>query len=249
MKLFYSNIVKDDIISLPQEEAIHCFRVLRHKIGDQINVIDGRGNLYLCEILDSKSGSARIISKQENFGSHPYNIHLAVAPTKNTDRFEWFLEKATEIGIDRITPVVCEHSERKVLKTIRGQKIILSAVKQSLKAYLPHYDDTVSFKEFINKINTNDNNAEVLKYIAFCDEELISKEGFERISISEAVKHISSKNKPCIFLIGPEGDFSSQEALTAMKSGFIPITLGSSRLRTETAALFIVAAVNLCNQE
>ena len=249
MKLFYSNTIEDNILLLPQEEAVHCFRVLRHKIGDQINVIDGKGNLYLCEILDTKSGSARIISKKENFGSHPYNIHIAVAPTKNTDRFEWFLEKATEIGIDRISPIICKHSERKVLKAIRGQRIILSAVKQSLKAYLPLYDDAISFEDFIKEFNADDKNSEVLKYIAFCDEELISKEGFERKSISEAVEHISSAKKSCIFLIGPEGDFSPQEALTAMKSGFTPISLGSSRLRTETAALYTVAAVNLYNQD
>ena len=236
MELFYSNDIEGGICRLGQDEGIHCIKVLRHRLGDEICVIDGEGNMLRCRIISDnpKNAEARIEETVADFGSHPYNLTMAVCPTKNSDRFEWFTEKACEIGIDVLCPVIGEHSERKVLKTSRLEKILISAAKQSLKGTVPKVREAVSVKEFIHSCAGNDN---ALKMIAYCFED----ENIPRRSIKEVLDGYQGKD--IIILIGPEGDFSKEEAEMAVAEGFIPIHLGASRLRTETAALAAVSAV------
>ena len=241
MELFYSRDIEGGICRLDADESGHCVRVLRHRSGDEISVIDGCGTLYRCRITcDSHKGvEAAVISAEEGWGSHPYNLHLAVCPTKNNDRYEWFAEKACEIGFDRLTPVIGDHSERRVLKTARVEKILVSASKQSLKAAVPTVDEPVSVKEFIRMhgIPAKDGNDGVLRLIAYCFED----ENVPRRSIKEALDAFEGKD--VIVMIGPEGDFSHEEADLALAAGFIPVHLGNSRLRTETAALTAAASV------
>ncbi len=244
MELFYSRDIEGGICRLDQDESGHCIKVLRHRCGDEISVIDGCGTLYRCRITaDSHKGvEAMVISQEENWGGHPYRLHMAVCPTKNNDRYEWFAEKACEIGFDELSPIIGEHSERKVLKTQRVEKILVSAAKQSLKAAVPAINEPISVKEFI-KAHASD---EALKLIAYCFED----ESLPRRSVKEVLNGLGpmTDNRDgitpeVIILIGPEGDFSEAEARLALDSGFIPVHLGTSRLRTETAALTAVSAV------
>ena len=232
MELFYSRDIDGGICRLDQDESGHCVRVLRHKAGDEISVIDGCGTLYRCRITsDSHKGvEAMVLDKTEDWGAHPYRLHMAVCPTKNNDRYEWFAEKACEIGLDEISPVIGEHSERRVFKTARIEKILVSAAKQSLKGSVPVVNEPVSVKEFIK------NNDSGLKLIAYCFED----ERVPRRSIKEVLQRYEGTD--IAILIGPEGDFSRDEAELAIANGFIPVHLGDSRLRTETAALTAVAA-------
>jgi 16S rRNA (uracil1498-N3)-methyltransferase len=240
MELFYSRDIEGGICRLDADESGHCVRVLRHRSGDEIAVIDGCGTLYRCRITcDSHKGvEAAVLESTANWGSHPYFLHLAVCPTKNNDRYEWFAEKACEIGFDRLSPVIGDHSERRILKTPRVEKILVSAAKQSLKAAVPTVDEPVSVKEFIK--NQADN-GDALKMIAYCFED----ERVPRTSIKEALQNYDGRE--IIVMIGPEGDFSREEAELALASGFIPVHLGASRLRTETAALTAAAAVYFHN--
>jgi len=233
MELFYSSEIDNGYLCLDETESAHCVRVLRHRRGDEISVIDGCGTLFVCELTDDnpKGAQARILEEKKGWGSHPYHLTLAVCPTKNIDRYEWFAEKATEFGLDCLAPVIGDHSERKIVKTERLSKILLSATKQSLKASVPQILEPESVKEFI--LGTSDDS---LKLIAYCDESL----GY-RVSITDAIQ--SSGKKDIAVLIGPEGDFSPAEVDLAFKHGFIPVHLGTSRLRTETAALCAAAAV------
>ena len=242
MELFYSRDIDGNICRLDQDESGHCVRVLRHRCGDEISVIDGCGTLYRCRITsDSHKGvEAMILSREEGWGGHGYNLHLAVCPTKNNDRYEWFAEKACEMGFDRLTPVIGDHSERRILKTARVEKIHVSAAKQSLKAAVPAVDEPVSVKDFILSFRPSEASGEIsspLRLIAYCFED----ENIPRRSIKEALSEYDGKD--IIVLIGPEGDFSHEEAQLALQSGFIPVHLGDSRLRTETAALTAAAAV------
>jgi len=238
MELFYSKDIDGKIVSLPQEEAQHCIKVLRHRVGDTISVIDGEGTLYTCTLVDDspKHAEAEIVSFESGWGSHDYKLKMAVCPTKNMDRYEWFAEKATEVGLDSIAPVFGDHSERKVIKPERLEKILVSASKQSLKAAVPTIDEPRSVKQFISEYTPDDG---VLKLICYCFED----ENHPRISVMQALS--SYNGKDIAILIGPEGDFSWEEASYAMEKGFIPVHLGSSRLRTETAALTAVEAVYL----
>ena len=235
MELFFSNDIRGGICRLDQDESGHCIKVLRHRSGDEICVIDGCGTLYRCRITsDSHKGvEAAVVSTTHDWGSHPYVLHMAVCPTKNNDRFEWFAEKACEIGFDKLSPVIGDHSERKILKTSRVEKILVSAAKQSLKAGVPVVDEPVSVKDFImaNK------DGEKMKLIAYCFED----ENIPRRSIKEVLSGFDGKE--IVVMIGPEGDFSKAEAELALANGFIPVHLGASRLRTETAALAAVSAV------
>ena len=236
MELFYSRDIEGGICCLDQDESGHCIKVLRHRSGDEISVIDGCGTLYRCRITaDSpKRVEAMVLDYVENWGGHPYRLHLAVCPTKNNDRFEWFAEKACEIGFDVLSPVFGDHSERKVLKTSRVEKILVSAAKQSLKAAVPQVNEPVSVKEFIKEASGD---SESLKLIAYCFED----ERVPRRSIKEVLN--SFKGTDITVMIGPEGDFSRVEAEAALAAGFIPVHLGESRLRTETAALTAAASV------
>ena len=234
MEIFWTEDIAGGICRLGEEESAHCVRVLRHRAGDRINIIDGHGTMYECTLVaDSPKGAeARIEQAHQNWGGHPYDLTMAVCPTKNIDRYEWFAEKATEFGVDRIVPVIGEHSERKILKPERMNRILLSATKQSLKASIPELSETMSVLEFIE--STAGDNA--LKMIAYCFED-----GQKRTSIREVLEKNDAKR--VIVLIGPEGDFSREEADAAVAAGYVPVHIGESRLRTETAALASVSMV------
>ena len=236
MELFFSDDICDSRVRLDQEESAHCVRVLRHRAGDEISVIDGRGTLYRCalEIADAKGAEARVLSAEPGFGAHPYHLTMAVCPTKNIDRYEWFVEKATEIGVDVIAPVIGERSERKVLKTERLRRLVLSATKQSLKAAMPEVAEPVPVRDFIAAAP-----ADALKLICYCFDDV------ERIPVTDVLRR--QKENRIAILIGPEGDFSPEEAALAREHGWIPVQLGPSRLRTETAAVTAVTAVYLAN--
>ena len=334
MEIFYSDDIQGSILTLPAEEAAHCVRVLRHRPGDSINVIDGLGTLYHCTLLDSsvaaapaKPGAAsrsradldasavlaRIDSSEPGWHSHPYRLTLAVCPTKNPDRYEWMAEKATEVGIDTLVPVIGDRSERKVLgKAERLQKILLSAAKQSLKGAVPQLAPSLSVRDFIagcslseamlstmeanrqnrpkmqvspnffggipSKSPENDGSVQdspesmavapdspaILRLIAYCSDEVEPRASimallrdFWRANPAPAAVNAASTaaatvpatapatTPEVVVLIGPEGDFSSEEVRAAMAAGFIPVSLGASRLRTETAAVTAAEAVYL----
>lgn len=232
MILFYGQIEGDGIISFDKQESTHMVKVLRHRCGDMIFAIDGSGTLFHCRLLeaDSNGATAQIEQEEKDWGGHgEYELELAVCPTKNNERLEWLAEKATEVGVDVISPVIGERSERKIYKTDRMRRIVLSATKQSLKGKVPVVNEAVSVLEFIKNAP-----ADALKLIAYCFEG-------QKLSIKEALE--SSSARKIIVLIGPEGDFSSKEVSEALKAGFKPVHLGESRLRTETAALYSVMAV------
>ena len=234
MELFYSQDIEGGTCRLDHDESGHCIKVLRHRCGDEISVIDGRGALYRCRIISDshKEVVAQIIDSVQDWGGHPYNLHLAVCPTKNNDRYEWFAEKACEMGFDELSPIIGDHSERRILKTQRVEKILISASKQSLKAAVPVVNEPVSVKEFITA--NADNNG--LKLIAYCFDD----ERVPRRSIKDVL--VGYEGTDVTVMIGPEGDFSHEEAELALQAGFIPVHLGASRLRTETAAIAAAAA-------
>jgi len=230
MQLFYLENPKDEII-LSAEESKHATKVLRKNEGDILNFTDGNGGFYKAEITvaDTRKCRLEIVSTEQKSKQHNYHLHIAIAPTKNMDRYEWFLEKATEIGIDEITPIICEHSERKVIKTERCNRILLSAMKQSLKFHLPKLNEAITLKDFLKQ------DFEGNKYIAHCED-------------SEKIALVDTKNeKNTLVLIGPEGDFSPNEIEMALQNQFKAVSLGTSRLRTETAGLVAVHTINLKN--
>lgn len=235
MHLFYTPDIqlKDEIYLLSEEESKHCIKVLRLKLGDEVILINGEGGWFNAEITDAhpKRTCVKILSVIHNFNQRNHYLHIAIAPTKNIERFEWFLEKATEIGIDEITPILCAHSERKDLKTERLSKRITAAMKQSLKAYHPKLNSLTPFSEFVQKADHRQ------KFIAHC------MEG-EKVYLQETLIPSSSYT----ILIGPEGDFSPLEVQMASQHGFVPASLGEARLRTETAALAACFEVNFLNR-
>ncbi len=235
MHLFYSTQITDNQIALDQEESRHLSKVLRLTNGDNAQVVDGFGNLYDCIIIEAHKKTATLKVLKKRVLNEFHGIHIAAAPTKNLNRWEWFLEKSTEIGIDHISPINTFHSERKVLKKERQEKILISAMKQSQKATLPRLDELSSFNSFIKDHKSN--NEETEKYIAHCYEEL------PKMKLST----IHPKGKKALILIGPEGDFSLDEVLAAKEAGFKPISLGKSRLRTETAAIVACHTIHLIN--
>lgn len=249
MEIFFSNDIQGTLLTLPPEESSHCMRVLRHRPGDTINVIDGLGTLYHCTLLggDAHGAEARIESAEPGWHSHPYRLTLAVCPTKNPDRYEWMAEKATEVGLGTLVPVIGDRSERKVLgKAERLQKILLSAAKQSLKGAVPQLAAPVSVRDFVASFAPAPgapSAAPSLRLIAYCSDEVQP-----RASIMALLREYwsSAPSSPeVIVLIGPEGDFSPEEVRAAMAAGFVPVSLGASRLRTETAAVTAAEAVYL----
>lgn len=234
MEIFFSANTSSSHCLLENEEAKHCIKVLRHRVGDEINIVDGKGTMYHCRIksVSPKAVDCEVIKCFKDWGGHPYSLILAVCPTKSNDRYEWFAEKATELGVDYIVPVIGEHSERRVFKTDRLSRIMLAASKQSLKAKIPEVSEPVSIGDFIVKYQ----DSEALKLIAYCFD------GKKR-SIKNALSNF--KGNSIIIMIGPEGDFSQKEVDMALSAGFVPIHLGESRLRTETAALAAVMSVYL----
>ena len=239
MELFYAFKVGGGYAYLDSEESYHCVRVLRHSTGDPLNIIDGHGTLLHCTLKEPSLTSvvATIVSEEPGWGGHPYHLRMAVCPTKNMDRYEWFVEKATELGVDEIVPVIGEHSERRKVREDRLQKIALSAAKQSLKGAVPVIAPAVSVADFVGSLP-----GKGLKLIAYCSDDVAP-----RGSIVDALLAADT----ITILIGPEGDFSQSEVQAAMRAGFEPVHLGPSRLRTETAALTAVESVYLtlaCNR-
>lgn len=236
MQLFYNPNISDTAteVTFDKEESRHIIKVLRMKEGDTFKITNGKGSFFNSEIINAnpKACLVKILSEKIQ-PPLPYQLHLAVAPTKLNDRYEWFLEKATEIGISEITPIICDHSERKIIKPERYEKILQSAMKQSLKAYLPILNEAVSFKDFINSKKSSED----LKCIAHCEE-----------TDKKSLKSVLNPNQKIIILIGPEGDFSIEEIKLAQNSGFIPVTLGESRLRTETAAVVACHSIAFINE-
>ena len=232
MNLFYTPDITSSIYSLSLEESRHCQKVLRLREGEIIHLTDGRGTLFQARIIDSRSRQVivEVTGRQENYGKRDYRLHLAVAPTKNIDRFEWFLEKATEIGVDEITPLACEHSERRHLRIDRLEKVITSAVKQSLKAYHPVLNPLTDYKKFITEKRKGQ------LFIAHLEE-----------SDPVLLQKVYLKNNDVTILIGPEGDFSESEMASAIAASYQCISLGSSRLRTETAAVVACHTIEMLN--
>jgi 16S rRNA (uracil1498-N3)-methyltransferase len=233
MHIFYTPELSGNTYILDETESKHCIRVLRLGKGDEITLVDGRGGFFTAEIADPnpKRCAVNVVESQQNFGLRNFRVHIAIAPTKNIERIEWFLEKATEIGVSRITPLLCRYSERKEIKTERLEKVMVSAMKQSLKAYLPQLDELTKFSEFVRQPFDGQ------KFIAHCEEQH-----------RELLKSLVVPTQNYLILIGPEGDFSSEEIELALKEGFQPVSLGDSRLRTETAGVVACHTFNLLNE-
>ncbi len=221
---------------LPESDSQHCIRVLRMGAGDMIQVVDGKGHRLTCRIVDPhpKHALVEIVGSEEIAKPWNFGLTVAVAPTKHLDRMEWLVEKLIEIGIDRFVPLLCRHSERKEIKTERLEKIAVSAMKQSLKTFMPRIDAMIPISTFIKEYA----NCDCMKFVAYCD--------------ADTPRRILAKEiqpaKDCVLLIGPEGDFAPAEIEAAVKAGFIPVTLGDCRLRTETAALAAAQTVHVINQ-
>lgn len=231
---FYAPEIETTLL-LPEGESAHCSRVLRKKEGDEIYVTDGKGNRFVCVISKSHPSKTELQIKEKIDLSEKrdYKLTLAVAPTKNSDRMEWMIEKSVEIGVDKIVLLKCQRSERKAQKSERLLKIMISAMKQSLSTFLPELVEMIDIKEFIQNSNGDDR-----KFFGYCSESFPKK---------EFVKEIPA-HKDIIVMIGPEGDFSPEEVDLAVKFGFEPVSFGEKRLRTETAGVFAVCAVNVINQ-
>lgn len=233
MQLFFNPIIDKNTsqIFFDKEESNHITKVLRKKEGHQVFITNGKGLFFVAEIsfANPKNCVAQVVAV-ETRPKHPYYLHLAVAPTKMNERYEWFLEKATEIGVDEITPLICEHSERTTVKTERFEKIVQAAMKQSLQCHLPKLNPAVSFKNFV-KLPLNGQ-----KFVAHCAE-----------GEKKPLQHQLVERGNYIILIGPEGDFSSDEIMLALQQNFLTVSLGENRLRTETAALAACHTVALCN--
>ncbi len=237
MQLFYcKDITPNAFCTLDAEESRHAVRVLRLREGDELNVTDGRGNLYRCQIVEAND-KACVVEASELLSAFHFplsTLHLAVAPTKNPSRMEWLVEKSVEIGVGEITLLNCDHSERSFLKTDRLEKLAVSAMKQSLHTVLPEIHPAVSLRDLLSTFRFS---LSTQKFIAHCEADK------PRTPLATALQ----PGKDAVVLIGPEGDFSEEEIALALECGFHPVSLGPSRLRTETAALYAVTAFNLIN--
>ena len=234
MQLFYnSSLTKNDLgFTFDREESKHIVKVLRKSDGDKLFVTNGLGDLFTTEVVLASENKCQVkVVTVEHFERRKYYLHLVVAPTKMNDRYEWFLEKATEIGVDEITPIFCDHSERKNIKLDRFQKIVQSASKQSLQYYTPIINEPIFLKDFLKqKLNGQ-------LFIAHCED-----------GIKNTFKDALKPAAEVVILIGPEGDFSPSEINLAIESGFVPVSLGETRLRTETAAIVACSYVAFCNE-
>ncbi len=235
MQLFYQENLSasDQTFTFNKEESKHIIKVLRKKEGDVLKITNGQGYLFTAEItLGNDKKCAITIIKSEHFSKkRNYHLHIAIAPTKMNDRLEWFLEKATEIGVDEITPILCDNSERKIIKKERFEKVIVSAMKQSLQLYLPKLNDLTTYNHLIKTTTAQ------TKFIAHCED-----------SEKNLLKEQNLKSSNYLVLIGPEGDFSTPEINSALQHQFIPLSLGENRLRTETAGIVICNTLAVLKQ-
>jgi 16S rRNA (uracil1498-N3)-methyltransferase len=234
MQIFYAPDITGDTYTLDENESKHLIRVLRMVQGSEVRLIDGNGNLYEAIINnpDQKKCTLKITGKAVDFEKRNYKLHIAISPLKNPERFEWFIEKSVEIGIDEITPLICRNTEKPGIKPGRISNLIVSAMKQSLKATLPILNGPINFKEFIHSNN------EGIRLIAHCND------SFPRKRIAD----VYAKNENVVIMIGPEGDFTKEEIETAASNGYIPVHLGTSRLRTETAGVAACHSIYFINQ-
>jgi len=234
MQLFYNSELESTAktFDFSKDESRHIVKVLRKSTGDLLKITNGKGWMFEAEVVIPNHNKCVVNILSSNFEApRPYKINLAVAPTKMNDRYEWFIEKATEIGVDQIIPIICQNSERKVIKTERFEKILQSAMKQSLHSYLPVLAPAISFFEFIKTPQQGS------QYIAYCKDD-------EKLNLKDQIKPGTS----ITILIGPEGDFSLKEIEAALKQHYIPVSLGASRLRTETAGIVACHTIQLCNE-
>ena len=241
MHLFLSDTTQGPYAMLPPEESKHCVRVLRMQLGDELYVTSGDGTMCRARVAnpDPSACEVEIVERIADYDHRPFRLHIAIAPPKNNARTEWFVEKAVEIGIDRITPIICDHSERGVLKTDRLERIALSAMKQSLKARRPLIDQPIKLFDFLQNLDSHIytfTHSPVQKLVCYCS-------GDERHTLGQ----LYTPGTDTLVLIGPEGDFSPYEIAEVLAQGFQPVTLGTARLRTETAALYAVTALNFLN--
>lgn len=238
MHLFLSDTTQGPYATLSPEESKHCVRVLRMQLGDELYVTSGDGTMCRARVAnpDPSACEVEIVERIADYDHRPFHLHIAIAPPKNNARTEWFVEKAVEIGIDRITPIICEHSERGVLKTDRLERIALSAMKQSLKARRPLIDPPAKLTDFLKSLSSQPAAPDMQRMVCYCS-------GDERHTLGQ----LYTPGTDAIVLIGPEGDFSPHEIAEVLAQGFQPVTLGTARLRTETAALYAVTALNFLN--
>ncbi len=231
--LFFSKNIKDGFVHLDEEESRHLSTVLRRKLGDQLRITDGKGFFYDAELIElgKKQALARITAQHQEQSSGQTRIHMAVAPTKMMERFEWFLEKATEIGVNEITPLLCKRSERDSVRFDRMEKILISAMKQSMRATLPKLNELTPFNKLIGRHKENiKNGGNTLAYLPWIGN-----------TPQKHLNQVFDPGRDALILIGPEGDFSLEEVESAVQAGFQPVSLGDARLRTETAAIFALS--------
>lgn len=233
MHLFYEPHILTNGGILSEDESKHCVKVLRHNNGDAIQIIDGKGTRVTATITDASPKACQVKIENTETGQVPLQqCHIAIAPTKSSDRFEWFLEKSTELGVNQITPLLCRQSERKQIKPQRLERVITAATKQSLRLWRPALEEMTPIRNFLEK-----DFSDAAKFIAYCEEE-------DRKELIDELKKTEGK-KEIVVLIGPEGDFSEEEIRLAKEQGFIPVSLGPNRLRTETAGIAACMMVNL----
>ncbi len=233
MQLFYNPHLEEESKNFTFDafESKHIVKVLRRKVGDELQITNGRGLFLFASLTDDNPKACSVtIIRTKKIHATKHNLHMVVAPTKMNDRFEWFLEKATEIGVHEITPILCERSERKTIKQERYEKVIQSAMKQSFQAYLPKLNPLITLTDFLEQ------DTKGILFIAHC-------ENTERYELKRSI----APDKPITILIGPEGDFSKEEILRARIKGYAPVSMGKTRLRTETAALVACTTVALIN--
>lgn len=234
MQLFYAPNITPPYYILPEQESKHCVRVLRMGEGDTLSLTDGRGTIYSARITDPnpKRCAVEVVETTTDYGKRSYGLTMGVAPTKNVERYEWFLEKATEVGIDRVIPLDCRHSERHTIKHERAESVITSAVKQSLKAYHPQLEQMTQLREVVQMPFDG------VKLIAHCQSACLAK---------HPINQVLSRGDNVLIMIGPEGDFSPEEVAMAVANGFTEVSLGDARLRTETAAVAAAMFVSFIN--
>lgn len=233
MHLFYAPGLKNNTHVLAEDESRHCIKSLRLGRNDFVHLTDGRGNLFQARIVEDDPRRCVVEVEQtwHEYGKRPFSLHIALAPTKNIKRFEWFLEKVTELGIDEITPLQCFHSERKQVNHERMNRILLAGMKQSLKTYLPQLHEMCSFKDFLRNASYDN------RYMGYCEEE-----------DTPHLKRLYRPGENALIMIGPEGDFSHKEVALAKNHGFQTVSLGKSRLRTETAGVIAAHSIHLLNE-
>lgn len=237
MDIFFCKNINNSVIQLDETESIHCIRSLRHRTGDHVAVVNGAGDYYETEIVETgkKNATLSIIRHISAYKQRPYKLHIAIAPMKQIDRFEWFLEKSTEMGIDTIIPLICKRSERTHIRLDRLQQLLVTTMKQSQQAYLPELTEPVAYKHFLNH-SLKEQYTGCECFFGYCDED-----------IQNTLNSRYTKGNDVLILIGPAGDFDETEIAMAFEKGVIPFSMGNNRLRTETAGMMACSWIHVLN--